>query len=627
MGWSASLRRGIDDAAAYRSGLDLRVDGARDGAVHQPVGRAGRPLRDASATTSRPCPSTATPAHRSPAAGSRSSGSPPDRSRRCPAGAPTSHRTPVAELADRPGRAGPRRVAGASAAIACPAGRTDAATALPVQRRAAAARRDRGDRWRRQHASVALGTIRDGMTTRQRALARQRGRWSAHHPDLPQRPARRRPGHQHELSGRPSRSRASTAWSTTTPIDLEIFTVSTGHASARPRRPTAWSCRPSSARTSPPTPTPDGSLDLHVGTAGSIPLAGRRDGRPVADRHGRRPALRHRAARSVPRRARVRRCPGPGGRPRCGSRSRRPGPARRGPRGARRGRRSASPTVTARADLVAARAGDPLSQAHRLGAGRRGPRRPDPVGRRPDPRRRHRPARRARRARRPRGAGRPPVVAALARPGADRWLAIGGGDRRARSSGVTPDRPRRPAPWPSTADGQPPIPPLVVVLPLAPDRSSSSARSSPLVLGVVALAGPPDLRPRDARGTARSARASRDTGAALAAGAGSASMADAIAAVGPHPHPPVAGRPGRRAARPRPAASRPARSRRSSARRAPASPPSCGWSPASTARRPGVSPVLGRDLATAPSTRSSTPTGATASASSSSTTAGPCRRT
>ena len=51
-GWSASLQQGIDDAAAYRSGLDLRVTELGTGLSISPLRRAGRPLRVA--RTGRP---------------------------------------------------------------------------------------------------------------------------------------------------------------------------------------------------------------------------------------------------------------------------------------------------------------------------------------------------------------------------------------------------------------------------------------------------------------------------------------------------------------------------------------------------------------------------------------------
>ena len=87
--------RGIDDAAAYRSGLDLRVPRARDRAVDRAVGRAGRSLRAARAGRHGRPGLSARPAAAQPGGPRRHHRHRSRRAaRRCRAGAPTSPRRP-----------------------------------------------------------------------------------------------------------------------------------------------------------------------------------------------------------------------------------------------------------------------------------------------------------------------------------------------------------------------------------------------------------------------------------------------------------------------------------------------------------------------------------------------------
>ena len=200
---------------------------------------------------------------------------------------------------------------------------------------------DRLDRRRRQRR-IPLGTIRDGMTARQRPPAGQRAIGGLLTPlDLPQRPLVAGSGHQHGSSARRSRFEASTASSTIEPIDLEIFTVSTVII----RRP-----RSTDGLVLPAVVSPDLAATADAGRLARPPRRQRRrcplrvvgHGRPGPDRDRARAAVRHRPARPVPRRARVGASRARAGRPRCGSR---PRPRRASPRSAPRSpaRRSGSP--------------------------------------------------------------------------------------------------------------------------------------------------------------------------------------------------------------------------------------------------------------------------------------------
>ena len=163
MGWSATLRTGIEDAAAYRSGLDLRVPELGTGLSIAQLGRAGRPLRDPRGGRDR---------------GPRVSRRDGDAAGRAPG-----------DRRDRPGQPGdPARlaagllddvhvpswppvwrfptpaVAGGSAGIGCPPPtRASSAVPLPAATHCkldAIVATDGGDT-----VSVALGIVSDGMTT------------------------------------------------------------------------------------------------------------------------------------------------------------------------------------------------------------------------------------------------------------------------------------------------------------------------------------------------------------------------------------------------------------------------------------------------------------------------------
>ena len=321
------------------------------------------------------------PARPSRAAASRSSASTLTRSRPCPAGARTSRRFPSPSWPTgcrfRPPaggwhgrrssparrRSAPRRSASATAASRCGSTRI--------------VWTDGGD-----SARIPLGTIRDGMTSAARRLPDERGRRHADH-------ARS----STTTASSPGPATSTSVFAATVafegldglvddrPIDLEVFTVSTVHRSARRRRPTGWRCRPSSARISPATRGRDGALDLapRQRLRSRCASSGWRDrARPSSMPS---PRFVDRAARSVPRRASRPPSRAPDGRPRCGSTSSTDRAHRRGPRGARRRRRSGSPRSPSAPTLVAERAADPLSQAHRVGAGRGRPDRTHPVRR------------------------------------------------------------------------------------------------------------------------------------------------------------------------------------------------------------------------------------------------------
>ncbi len=267
-GWSASLGRGIDDAAAYRSGLDLRVSelgtALSIGRSVVPVDRYGSLGHDI-----RTVPVYRDASPEQPGGRVDIVGIAPDVIPTLPGWRDDFSTTPVGTLAERlatPAPSGGWRVGGHR----LPAGAPDldlrfTYTGEPL-RLTAVVVTDDGD-----STNVPLGTITDGMTSARAALpAGARGGTLLalifHNDRLVA-----GSGHQHEVF------RATIAFDgldglvDEAPIDLEVFTVSTTAIVAP--QPTDGLALP--ALVSPDlaaSAAPDGTLDLHVGGVGTLPL-------------------------------------------------------------------------------------------------------------------------------------------------------------------------------------------------------------------------------------------------------------------------------------------------------------------------------------------------------------------
>lgn len=265
--WSASLRQGIDDAAAYRSGLDLRVSELGTGLSISrsvvPVDRYATLGDDIRAVPVYRDSSTTQPGGRVDILGID-----PAELRGLPGWRPDFSATPVDQLADRLAVTPPSggwQVGGHR----LPPGQPDLTlhfryTGEPL-RLSAVVWTDGGDA-----TTIELGTIGEGMTSASAPLPDSAvgGRLTA----LIFRNDRivAGSGHQHPVFRATIALDGLDGLVDATPIDLEIFTVST--VVIRAPQPTDGVVLP--AVVSPDlaaAAAADGSLELHVG-GGSIPL-------------------------------------------------------------------------------------------------------------------------------------------------------------------------------------------------------------------------------------------------------------------------------------------------------------------------------------------------------------------
>jgi hypothetical protein len=267
MGWSASLSRGIADGAAYRTGLDLRVQEIGTGlSISRSVVPVDRYASLGGDVVSVPVYRDASPAQ--PGGPVEIVGLPPAAIPTLPGWRPDFSATSADELAARlavaepPGgwRTGGYRI---------PPGDT---LTLPLQyvgetlRLDAIVSTDDGD-----STTVAMGSIRDGMTSVSAPLpdGAQGGRVTAliFHNDRIVAGS----GHQHELFRATVTFPSLDGLVGPEPIDLEIFTVST--VIIRAPSPTDGLVIP--AVVSPDlaaSAAADGRLDLHVGSGLTLPL-------------------------------------------------------------------------------------------------------------------------------------------------------------------------------------------------------------------------------------------------------------------------------------------------------------------------------------------------------------------
>ncbi len=268
MGWSASLRQGIVDAAAYRTGLDLRVLELGTGLS---ISRSVVPIQR---YTTLGDDVTVVPVYRDttetqPGGRVEIVGIAPDALATLASWRPDYSAVPQSELAARltvPEPPGGWRTAGHR----LPAGKTLLVLRFryegdPLKLDAIVAT-DSGDT-----TSIPLGIVSDGMTTASAALptGARGGQLTAlifRHDRMIQ-----GSGHQHEVRRATVSFQGLDGLTDATPVDLEIFTVST--VIIRAPQTTDGVVLP--AIVSPDlaaTAGADGSLDLHVGNDAIVPL-------------------------------------------------------------------------------------------------------------------------------------------------------------------------------------------------------------------------------------------------------------------------------------------------------------------------------------------------------------------
>lgn len=268
VGWSASLRQGIDDAAAYRSGLDLRVSELGTGLSISPSvvpTRRYEVLGDDVTTVPVYRDATAT----QPGGRVEVVGIPPDALATLPAWRPDFSDVPRAELAARlrlPEPAGGWRTSGHR----LPDGLPDLVLRFrydgdPLRLEAIVAT-DAGD-----SSAISMGIVSKGMTSASAPLPEtaRGGLLTAlifRHARDPQ-----GPGHERDLRRATVAFQGLDGLTDDSPVDLEIFTVSTVII----RAPQVVDGLVIPAVMSPDlaaTAGPDGAFNLHVGNDAIIPL-------------------------------------------------------------------------------------------------------------------------------------------------------------------------------------------------------------------------------------------------------------------------------------------------------------------------------------------------------------------
>ncbi|MBA2374472.1 MAG: ABC transporter permease, partial [Chloroflexi bacterium] len=267
VGWSASLRQGIDDAAAYRSGLDLRVTELGTGLS---IARSVVPIEryEALGDDLRRVPVYRDATTTQPGGRVEIVGIAPDALASLPGFRSDFSDVPLSELATRltlPGPATGWRTAGHR----LPAGAPDLIVRFRFEgdplRLDAVVATDDGDT-----TSIPLGVIFDGMTTASAPLpeAARGGLLTAlifrHGRDA------QGPGHEHELRRASVELEGLDGLTDDSRVDLEVFTVST--VIIRAPQVTDGMVLPAVVSPDLAAGLRTDRLDLHVGNDAIIPL-------------------------------------------------------------------------------------------------------------------------------------------------------------------------------------------------------------------------------------------------------------------------------------------------------------------------------------------------------------------